>query len=414
MVHSTYDTSESGLRGSILPLSQSSELGSGPMFQSAILRGHGTGTRPIDVGLVAETLLFYQNVHLVADRGLLVGMLRAVGPDNFVQLLHDKRITMTYSRSNPCVLTNSPHGVPVHVFAAYSVHGQKKRLRNRQEVEQTIEMELGKSLTTKRIADKVLRSTLFKHAPPQTSEEIGDATKECFPDVAYTTQAARGLLGVLAPKYRIPPDFRFQVSLAEDNNFLVWSNLDYDAANAAFRAHTGSTESPITDAYLTSFFLNANVDMRLSAAYMAELVGSDATSTLLRLRFQHLLARRERNVKQITLFQEIHLKNATAIREAINSGERSFDQFLHILDKADKFKHWLADINPDSNILSDYYEAATRDDWINRLPVKGLRWVVANAVGFASFIPAVAAMGPVGATIPGLLASAADEFWVEL
>jgi hypothetical protein len=41
------------------------------------------------------------------------------------------------------------------------------------------------------------------------------------------------------------------------------------------------------------------------------------------------------------MFQDIHLHDSRAIREAINSGEYTFDEFMLVLDKAAKFKDWL-------------------------------------------------------------------------
>jgi hypothetical protein len=105
-------------------------------------------------------------------------------------------------------------------------------------------------------------------------------------------------------------------------------------------------------------------------------------------------------VRDIALFQEIHLDDARAIREAINSGERSFSEFLPILKRAHRFKQWLADRNPDANLMKEYYEAALADSWANKLPAKGIRYVFAAAAGFAN--PAA-----------GLAIGAANDFLVD-
>jgi hypothetical protein len=133
---------------------------------------------------------------------------------------------------------------------------------------------------------------------------------------------------------------------------------------------------------------------------MAELVGSDETDAIIQMKFQSLLRRRRLNLEQLALFQDVHLENASAIREAVNSGYRTFPEFLKILAKAEKFKQWLADINPDSKLLREYHDEVTRDTWAASLPAKTLRWAVASSVGFAS-------------VLAGLAAGAADEFLVE-
>src|SRR5262249_42585933 len=118
------------------------------------------------------------------------------------------------------------------------------------------------------------------------------------------------------------------------------------------------------------------------------------------LRFSRALQRRNINLKEIGLFQEVHLGNARAVREIINSGERTFSDFMPILRKAAKFKDWLSTKSPDANLLEEFYQAATSETWINKLPGKTLRYVVTSTVGLAGLVP-------------GLAASAIDEFLVD-
>jgi hypothetical protein len=49
------------------------------MFESIIVRRHAHGQQVVDQGLLAETLLFYNNVHVVADRGILIQLAQTIG-----------------------------------------------------------------------------------------------------------------------------------------------------------------------------------------------------------------------------------------------------------------------------------------------------------------------------------------------
>jgi hypothetical protein len=80
------------------------------------------------------------------------------------------------------------------------------------------------------------------------------------------------------------------------------------------------------------------------------------------------------------MFQDIQLHDARAIREAINSGEYSFDEFMRILEKAERFKYWLRTRNPDADLLDDYYKSVMAEPWINTLPGKTVRFFVAVSV----------------------------------
>jgi hypothetical protein len=53
------------------------------MFETTILRKHGLAFTSIDKGLIAETLLFYSNVHVIAHFGVLIDLLKASGLTRF-------------------------------------------------------------------------------------------------------------------------------------------------------------------------------------------------------------------------------------------------------------------------------------------------------------------------------------------
>jgi hypothetical protein len=98
------------------------------MFESALMRKHGDGQQVVDPGLIAETLLFYANVHIVADHGTLVELLKTLGPENLLELLQAKAATITFVRSTFGTFTNSQGGIAINRFVAFLLGGQQKRL----------------------------------------------------------------------------------------------------------------------------------------------------------------------------------------------------------------------------------------------------------------------------------------------
>jgi hypothetical protein len=67
----------------------------------------------------------------------------------------------------------------------------------------------------------------------------------------------------------------------------------------------------------------------------------------------HLLRRRDRSLNEIDLFQDLHLGGRN-IADTIDTGERSFAEFLRLLDEASKFKSWLVNSNPDRKLITEY------------------------------------------------------------
>ena len=68
------------------------------MFDRLCIRSTGTlGAAPgLDLGLLAESLLFYGKVHLVAIRSVLTELVRLLGADLTVRLAEEERIQISY------------------------------------------------------------------------------------------------------------------------------------------------------------------------------------------------------------------------------------------------------------------------------------------------------------------------------
>jgi hypothetical protein len=91
-----------------------------------------------------------------------------------------------------------------------------------------------------------------------------------------------------------------------------------------------------------------------------------------------VLRRREKSIEEIDLFQTVHVEQS--IRDVINSKERTFEEFLTLLDRADRFKSWLSAGHPDEAMLSEYFAAATRNTWAEKLPSRSTRLIVTSGL----------------------------------
>ena len=111
----------------------------------------------------------------------------------------------------------------------------------------------------------------------------------------------------------------------------------------------------------------------------------------------------------IDQFQDIYLSQAGTIREAIDGGHRSFDEFIGVYERAMRFRRWIDHMPPDANLLREYYEAVTTDSWIGSLPGRILRWVIFAGLGLA-----VDSLGAGGiGTVAGLTVGAFDSILLD-
>ena len=95
------------------------------MFESiCIKRQDDFVGNPIDLGFFAEALLFYQHVHIVADRSILQFLLRTCGVDVLFALLESGVVTMTYLENGTAITTNDK-GTPQerHDFVTWEYPG---------------------------------------------------------------------------------------------------------------------------------------------------------------------------------------------------------------------------------------------------------------------------------------------------
>jgi len=224
-------------------------------------------------------------------------------------------------------------------------------------------------------------------------DQLTQGARDDLDDNNFVHEAIRSAITILVPTYKLPPGWHFRVFKLSDGSFAVDTNLDMAAINVEHHKTTPPEHSSITADYLAAFIFDAYVGTYLASRYSAEFVHDPLCSSIMKLKYVHLLRRRDRSLNEIDLFHDLHLGGRN-IAGTIDAGERSFAEFLKVLDQASKFKAWLGTTNPDKNLITEYFEATTRETWIDRLPTKGMRWLLTTGLAAA-----VETLYPTGAAI---------------
>jgi hypothetical protein len=362
------------------------------MFESALIRKHTEGQLSVDAGIIAETLLFYENVHVLADNGVFADLIRVIGPDNLINLLDRKALSLSFTRDVLGVYNNTQNNISVHRFVSFRLAARqnKKRISDADQVELLAENVLGKSRESKRVTRALLDRIRFKNLNecPGLPQGIPAHAQEDVFNPRFLKAAIADILRILIPEIELPQNWTFDI-VRVGEEFLVGTNLNFEDINKHYHKRIPPEHSTINADFLLGFVLHAKADAYFAADYMAEIVTSPISSSIIDRSLSQILIKRENNLSQIEMFQKVHLDNGRGVREAINSGERSFADFLQLLERADRFKTWLSDRNPDATLLQEYYTAATSDSWIERLPTKSLRFVFTTLGGAAAdlFLP---------------------------
>lgn len=374
------------------------------MFEKAVIRR--AEHQDIDIGLIAETILFYGKTQLLLNRAVM-DALTNIPRDDLLEL--SSRGCLNFSYVKPTFAVFSKGIIRTHSFVSFEVTPRQRKtvLTFQEEILGSFTNAYGNTSATRKAANKFIdRVDLFRHRGfGKKTNVICEETKADIGDPVFVRSSAAAILRNVAPAYQIPDRFIFEI-INTDDGYAISTNLDFSTISKM-------ALPPFTDAFTTAHMLgliqDARADTFFAAHYMAELVTTSLSSELIRLKHYDWLQRADASRKEIALFSEYGCDNMPSIREVIISKERSIAEFLKLLDQAERFKSWLHGTNTDHGLVTAYINETMKDTWAEKLPYKLIKVFVLQAIGLA----AGAAM-PLGlAMLANSAASAGDPLLIE-
>lgn len=372
------------------------------MFDHIVLNRSINGPS-LTVGEIAEAILFYQSVHIIMDRSTLAGLIHKIGHHNVLKLLSYPHVKATYIEEFLGVHTiDSPYGPEYSLISAYISGGEsvgdlkssKKRLEymlyqnglsNKQA--ESFSSRFKNCVTFKSIAnDHFIKGGV-----------IAAATND-FLDTEYVLLGTRVIAKNLLGDKELPDNYYFKVHM-NNGSFRASTNLDFSMVNV-IQKNRDKNCGEYTPAHIASSLLNASYGLILAAHYGGDFYTSEVESEIIQLKNKHILTRAHLNRSIQNQFSTILLDGCPDLSSVLNTGERSFEEFLELLSKANNFKKWLKGKSPDENLVSNYIDDISSSGWINQTPSKIIRYLTSTSLGFA---------GP----ITGVVASAIDTFLLD-
>lgn len=228
---------------------------------------------------------------------------------------------------------------------------------------------------------------------------ITEAARSDLADSAYMQIAIRHAVIHADDQYFDKNEpLRFEL-IRSHNGACAFTNIDFGKINA-YRDAKVPPQDAVTMANLLTTILEARADLAMASHYGCDFMTSEVASTLIRLRCAELLQSAKEHVDSQQEFVDIILPDAPSLAECIDSGERSFDEFIQLLSSARRFKNWISSVNVDENLVSAYIKAITSEGQIQGIKGKTLRYALTTGAGFAN-------------PVAGVLTSLADTFLVE-
>jgi hypothetical protein len=358
------------------------------VFEKTVLRRSQIG-QGLSLGEIAEALLFYQNVHLVLDVQSLGGLVKSLGASELSALLERRRLTAVYAEDMLATNNESRGSLQIHSFVTATISGKKNgetMLRSRRErLQYMLELMQLSGGDARRLADRFLKMVPVTRYSGDVfvTGGVHKSAAADLTDLNYVTAAFRRMLREQVGFEAYAERLRVEVTKLSAEQFTLSHNIDFVKGNTR-RKEVNPTLESLTEGNLLAALLDANADLNIASHYGGDFYTSATNSDIVRIRYAEVLKRTGRSMEQLKQFQDIVLRGYPTIREAIDSGTRSFSDFERLLEKSDRFRETVHKIGPDASLVAEYFGEVSKEGWISSLPVKVIRYVIGLTVGTAS------------------------------
>lgn len=335
----------------------------------------------MDIGQIAESLLFYNKVDIIFSEKGINRLFEQVHPNIFLPFVkeHKDKIRMHYYNSS---LGLSTYGSDTENF--YMKIMLEEEVDNSPYIKY-LETNLILPQQTGSKADKrITRDFLDLLKVEYNSQyKLNKIVKEINSNDYFKNYLINNLKFKNA-NYSLS-DLEFNLIKKKNNEYKISSNINKDVL----------TKLGLDENYLMYFlynYINDLLNIMECAKYKSDIFTDSFNSNLLNLRGKDLLRKKIKNPLEVPeIFQNEVIENARTIKEVINSGEKSFKEFIPIYEKSLDFKKWLNSVNEDKKLIDEYYKKTIDNTWADNIPIKSIRWMC-----FTGIETIVGLFGPLG------------------
>jgi hypothetical protein len=212
------------------------------MFDRVIFKNQ-TGYGPlVDIGAIAEALLFYGHVFIIANTATIKYLLKHIPPFVFLQLVRSKRATLYYIADQVGVSTIERHGtLPLHDLVKFS---------SPQHTIDNMPSGVFHELTKNKLA-----SSRFSKEVQSIDHGSFDqkAVLSSFENFEVIEPAVNTILNAVAPNYRQSEPIRFRLQ-RENKGFVIDTNINFVKLNDEYHRTVPKEHSSMSPAHLLSQF----------------------------------------------------------------------------------------------------------------------------------------------------------------
>lgn len=131
------------------------------MFESIVVRTATSDGRHLDIGLLAETIFFYGQVHLLIDRPMLGALTNNLGTGTVLRVLRSGYVRGTFIRDLPAIVSKGPPQRRLHTSSQIRLAGTKEIKKPKWAAEDDIRTVLQDQKVRPSIAKRFARMALL-------------------------------------------------------------------------------------------------------------------------------------------------------------------------------------------------------------------------------------------------------------
>lgn len=368
----------------------------------------------IDLGRLAEAMLFYQNVSLALTHETLNQFILGMDPDLAIELVSDGAVDAVYI-DRFFAVNSRDAGAPTERHQPATVQIMLTDPAGRVQGPQTrydlVHELFGKAYDGSPRKARRKANRFLNHVRDHTmSFDLQSIASTDWQREEFMREAVCLIIGSLAPGYTPPADLQIALVDHGDGYYRFEGNLDWAAVRAGHTAATG-VPSDFGPGSLLVMIMDMLVDLHLGAALDATISQNRLGDSLMRAKCADLATTADLQQTQIDRFQQLVVDETADIAGAINLHGKTFEEFLAVQQKAKPFREWLDGQTADADLVRAFGEEMAKKHGISALPGGELRWTL-PVLGDASATviePHLAAAVSAGLVAYGLL----DKFMIE-
>jgi hypothetical protein len=198
---------------------------------------------PLDLGFLAEAMLFYETVEVLANRVSLTQLVRQIGPELLLEFLKCNHLRLRFEKNFTGVYTeNSGTAAEQHALTVFEISGQDLLDVLRPAAVEAVRMEgKGRRLALK-LADQIQDTPIDSRLADRTAADLFQKN--------YVHASVLTILRQYIPAEALPAHLRFEIIPVEEKKFRVDTNLDLNRLNDLYHRVVPISHSSLSPAYI--------------------------------------------------------------------------------------------------------------------------------------------------------------------